>query len=278
MIEGMALPRITPARLAGVLLIIAGIGFVLVDSVPGYFTGICGICASYPLYDIVVGNILGAAYVGFAVAAFIAGIIALSSSEYVKLLAWSAYIAGLTLVFLTGYLAGYSLRDELVPEPAPVAAFIGSSLLAVSIPLAIMWRRRLFSALAAIGSAAVAAVAYPPVVNKIPFHPSATNLSQAAMELAIITHPLVMAMLAVFAASAALGAPRRLVTGLAAAPLLAVAYASYHVAEVIASSTRWVSPSGTFIQSGLYIIADTAVAGAVMLVAMAAFSTYPGSN
>ena len=182
MIEGMALPRITPARLAGVLLIIAGIGFVLVDSVPGYFTGICGICASYPLYDIVVGNILGAAYVGFAVAAFIAGIIALSSSEYVKLLAWSAYIAGLTLVFLTGYLAGYSLRDELVPEPAPVAAFIGSSLLAVSIPLAIMWRRRLFSALAAIGSAAVAAGAPERLIRAMSALP-AVALAYAVYEL-----------------------------------------------------------------------------------------------
>lgn len=120
----MLLTWLTPGRLAGIVLVVAGIGFGLLSSVPGYFTGVCGLCASYPLYDIIVGYLLSAAYVSFAVTAFLAGIIALSSGDYVKLLAWSAYIAGLTLVFMTGYLVGYSSRDELVPVSAPLTAFL----------------------------------------------------------------------------------------------------------------------------------------------------------
>jgi len=67
--------------------------------------------------------------------------------------------------------------------------------------LAIMWRRRTFSSLVAVGSVMVAVAAYPPVVNKIPFHPSATNMFQATMELAIVSNTLVLASLALFAAS-----------------------------------------------------------------------------
>ncbi len=263
------------SRVAGIVLIMAGTGFGLLISFPGYFTGVCGFCATYPLYDVVVGSLLTPVHAGLAVAAFLGGVITLALTDYSRvrlLLTWSAYLAGLTLVFLTGFLAGYSMRDELVPELAPAIAFLGSSLLAVSIPLAVLWKRRPFSAFIAAGSAMIAIAAYPPVVNRIPFHPNAANMFQATMELSIVGHPLVAAVLAIFAALVALGTPSRLVTGLAVAPLLALAYASYRLAEIISASNRWADPADIVMEAGLYLIVGAAVAGALMLLTVAAFT------
>ena len=268
MIEVVRVSVTVLVRLGGIFAVVAGVGFSLLNALPGYFTGICGICPYYPLYDEVVGGLTITAYYWLGLSAFLAGVfLIIFADKMIEYIAWLAYPPALLLVYVTAFVAGFSWRGT-EPSVGAITAFIGASVLTLSIPLIAKWGPRP-AAVAALGAGLLAISSYPPVVNRVPFHPTSTNMFQATMELMIIGHPIVMAVLTVVAASAALSTSHRLVTGIAAAPLAAVAYSSEHLAEVMESSMRYMGVADRIVQLGLHLIAGAAIAGAVLLIILA---------